>query len=270
MKAMLIDISKCVGCYNCQIACKDEHVGNEWLPYAKPQPITGQFWIKDIEEEWGTSPKVRVIHTIKPCQHCENAPCISACSMGLITRRDDGLVLINPESCTGCKKCVDACPYGAIYFNDTLNIAQKCTGCAHLLDQYGWKMPRCADACPVGAIQFGEEADLGEAYKNAEILNPEYETQPRVRYIGLPKPRIGGTLYDPVEKEVVIGATCTLTDQAGGSPLTATTDGFGDFWFKDLHEGTFALKIEAQGFPGKQIDTIAVVKDVNLGDIPLR
>ncbi len=269
MKAMLIDLTKCVGCYNCQIACKDEHVGNEWLPFAKSQPITGHFWMKETQEEWGTRPKVRVVHMIMPCQHCENAPCIPACSVDAITKREDGLILIDPLKCNGCMNCVVACPYEAIYFNDESKIAQKCTGCAHLLDQYDWKVPRCVDVCPTDAIQFGEEEELGEAYANAEIFHPEFEAKPRVRYIGLHKPRIGGTVYDPVKKEVVIGATCTLTDASGGNPMTSTTDGFGDFWFKDLEKGSFAISIEAKGFPNKKLDAIAVVRDVNLGDIPL-
>jgi len=268
MKAMLIDLSRCVGCYDCQLACKDEHVGNEWMPYAKSQPIAGQFWLKETEEELGTIPKVRVVHMIMPCQHCDDAPCIPACPPGAIVRREDGLVWIDPSKCTGCRNCIDACPYGAIYFNNTLNLAQKCTGCAHLLDQYGWKTTRCADACPTGAITFGDEEELGEAWKNAEFFHPEFNTRPRVRYVGFYKPRIGGLVYDPAKKEVVIGATCTLTGGAG-SPVTATTDGFGDFWFKNLEKDTYSVKIEAQGYSAKQIDGIEVDKDVNLGEIPL-
>lgn len=269
MKAMLIDLTKCVGCYNCQIACKDEHVGNEWLPVAKSQPIAGHFWMKHSQEEWGSLPKVRVVHMVLPCQHCKDAPCVPACSVGAISTRADGLVWIDPQKCNGCMNCVIACPYEAIYFNNELMIAQKCTGCAHLLDQYGWKTTRCADACPVDAILFGEEEELGDAFKNAEVLHPEFNANPRVKYIGLHKPRVGGTVYDPSKKEVVIGATCSLTDSAGGTPITATTDGFGDFWFKNLAQGVYALKIDAQGLPSKQIDKISVAKDVNLGDIPL-
>ena len=70
-----------------------------------------------------------------PCMHCDDAPCMESCPVeGAIYKRDDGLVIIDTDKCTGCKDCVDACPYGAIYFNDDLNLAQKCTGCAHLLD----------------------------------------------------------------------------------------------------------------------------------------
>jgi hypothetical protein len=88
-----------------------------------------------------------------------------------------------------------------------------------------------------------------------------------VYYLNIPKKFIGGTVYDPVEKEVVIGASCTLSSD--GQKLTTTTDGFGDFWFEGLKEGTYSLKIEAKGFAAKKFDKISAEKDVNLGDIPL-
>jgi Fe-S-cluster-containing dehydrogenase component len=268
MKAFVIDVTHCNGCYCCQIACKDEHCGNDWSPYAKPQPDTGHFWGRMDEYVRGTIPKVKIAYAFVPCQHCENAPCIKACTAGAISRRDDGLVIIDPEKCTGCRDCLtqDACPYGAIYFNDSLNIAQKCTGCAHLIDR-GWKEPRCADNCPHEAIKFGEEAELADLIAKAEILHPEYGLKPRVYYIGLPKRFIAGTVYDPVKKDIIKGATCTLTGDGG--PYTTTTDGFGDFWFEGLKVATFSLKIEATGFVTRTINGINTEKDVNLGDMPL-
>ena len=266
MKAFVIDISRCNGCYCCQIACKDEHVGNDWTPYAKPQPDTGQFWLKQNEFVRGTVPKVKVYYLPVLCMHCEDAPCIPSCPIeGAIYKRDDGLVIIDPVKCTGCKNCVDLCPYGVIYFNEGLNIAQKCTGCAHLLDD-GWKEPRCVDACPTEALKFGEESEFSNLIGEAEVLHPEFGAKPRVYYLKVPKKFVAGTLYDPVEKEVIIGAACTLT-VSGGESFAATTDGFGDFWFEGLKEGTFTLKIE-KGGKTKTIDSISTEKDVNLGDIP--
>ena len=265
MKAFVIDIAKCNGCYNCQVVCKDEHVGNDWTPYAKPQPDTGQFWGKLNECVRGQVPKVKMAFVFVPCQHCSDAPCISACPIeGAIYTRSDGLVIIDPRKCTGCKNCVDACPYGCIYFNEDLNLAQKCTGCAHLLDR-GWPIqePRCADACPTDAIKFGEESELD--LSGTETLNPEYNLITKVQYRNLPKRFIAGTIYDPGAEEVVIGATCTLSGDGTG---TATTDDFGDFWFEGLKVGTFSLEIEAAG-KTKTIDSISTEKDVNLGDIPL-
>lgn len=268
MKAFLIDIAKCNGCYNCQIACKDEHVANDWTPYAKPQPDTGQFWLKIKETIRGTVPKVKVSYRPHLCMHCDNAPCIKACPVeGALYKRQDGLVLIDPAKCTGCQSCVDACPYQVIYFNEDLNIAQKCTGCAHLLDK-GWKEPRCADACPTEAIRFGEESELGALIRKAEVLNPDLKTGPRVYYLNIPKTFIAGTVYHPVEEEVVIGANCSLKDLETGKEITTTTDGFGDFWFEGLKKRNFALKIEKDG-KAKVFSSISTEKDVNLGDIAL-
>ncbi len=268
MKAWVIDVARCNGCYNCQIVCKDEHVDNDWTPIAKPQPDTGHFWMRMTQETRGTVPKVRVSYLPILCMHCDDAPCIPACPVdGGIYKRHDGLVIIDPTKCTGCRHCIDACPYGCIYFNESSNIAQKCTGCAHLLDK-GWKEPRCVDACMTGAIRFGEEAELSDLIQKAEVLHPEQATHPRVYYLNLPKKFIGGTVYDPTVNEIVEGATCTLTDLTSGNTFTVTTDGFGDFWFEGLEVGTYSLVIQAGGKSTK-IDSISTEKDVNLGDIPL-
>ncbi len=268
MKAFVIDVGICNGCYACQISCKDEHVGNDWTPYAKPQPETGQFWMRLTEHIQGTVPKVKMHYIPVPCMHCDNPPCMSVCPIeGAIYKRDDGLVIIDPEKCSGCKRCVDACPYNAIFINESFNIAQKCTGCAHLLDSGEWKIPRCADSCPTEAIKFGEEKDLKDLIAKAEVLKPETGTRPRVYYLNIPGKFIAGTIYDPVEKEVIIGASCTL--KSGDKTWTANTDGFGDFWFKNLPEGSYSLIIEASGFKKKVYDTITTTQSVNLGDIPL-
>jgi Fe-S-cluster-containing dehydrogenase component len=268
MKALVIDITKCNGCYNCQIACKDEHVGNDWTPYAKPQPDTGQFWMKVTDMVRGTIPKVKITYLHDICQHCDDAPCIGACNQKAIYKRDDGIVIIDPDKCVGRLDCIYACPYKVIYFNEVLNIAQKCTFCAHLLDQ-GWKEPRCVDACPTGALKFGEEDEMKDLISRAEILHPEFDARPRVYYIGLPKSFVTGAVYDPKKDVCITGAKATLTDSATGEKFTAETDSFGDFWFKDLKAGTFSLKIKAEGYRVKTIDNISTEKDVNLGDIPL-
>jgi tetrathionate reductase subunit B len=268
MKAFVIDIFKCNGCYSCQMACKDEHVGNDWTPYAKPQPDTGQFWLKMKETVRGTVPKVKIAYQATLCMHCDEAPCISSCAVkGGIYKRHDGLVVINPKKCTGCKNCVDSCPYGAIYFNEDLNLAQKCTGCAHLIDR-GWKEPRCVDMCPTKAIKFGEESELAEWISKAEVLLPGHGTQPRVFYLNLPKRFVAGTIYDSVKEEVVVAATCTLTDLKGGQKYVSKTDGFGDFWFEGVEVSKFSLEIAGKD-KIKIIDTINTEKDVNLGDIAI-
>ena len=269
MKTFIVDIALCNGCYACQIACKDEHVGNDWTPIAKPQPDTGQFWMRLTEHIKGTVPKVKMHYVPRLCQHCEAAPCIPACPIeGAIYRREDGLVIIDPEKCSGCKACADVCPYDAIFINEDLNVAQKCTGCAHLLDN-GWTEPRCVDVCPTAAIKFGEESDFANEIARAEVLQPEAGTKPRVYYLNMPKKFVGGTLFDPVEDEVVIGATCTLQPVGGGAALTTQTDDFGDFWFHGLADDTYKLTIAAAGFQPLTVDAVSTEKDVNLGDLAL-
>lgn len=270
MKVFAIDLSVCNGCYCCQIACKDEHVANDWSPYAKPQPDTGQFWIGITELVRGQVPKVKVTYIPRLCHHCDEAPCVAACKSEAIIKRDDGLVLIQPEKCTGCKLCKDACPHDAIFFNENLNIAQKCTGCAHLLDNDPeWDVPRCVDQCPTDALRFGEEADFADFIAKAEPFNPKANTKSRAYYRNLPKKFIGGTLYDPVEKEVIIGARCTLCDCASSETFETTTDNFGDFWFRGLPDDrTYTLTLEKDA-NRKQIDNIVTRVDLSLGDIPM-
>ena len=293
MKSFVIDIAKCNGCYNCQIACKEEHVGNDWTPYAKPQPDTGQFWMKMHEKVRGSVPKVKVTYVPTPCMHCTDAKCIASCEPGAIYRRDDGLVLIDPVKCTGCMSCLDVCPYDSIYFNRDMNLAQKCTGCAHLLDR-GWKEPRCADVCPTGAIRFGEEEELKTLIEGSDVLFPEERTRPLVHYRNLPKRFIAGSILDPQEDECLEEVRVTLTSVAtpagrqttgadycfrgdhGGQPkkgatLVAATDAFGDFWFNQIDTAQYNLKIEKDGYVTRTIEAIDVSeKDVNLGDIDLQ
>ncbi len=268
MKVFVHDVGRCNGCYNCQIACKDEHVANDWSPIARPQPNVGQFWCKVNEYIRGTVPKVKMHYMPVLCQHCDDAPCMKACKIeGAIYKREDGLVIVDPIRCTGCRSCVDVCPHDAIYFNQDLNIAQKCTGCAHLLDK-GWKEPRCVDACPTEALKFMEESEARELTSRGEVLHPECNTKPRMYYLNVPKKFVAGTVYDPVQKEVVKGAKCILTG-GNGEEYTVWTDGFGDFWFDGLKGGEFSLRIEAKGFATKVFDRIDTAKDVNLGDIAL-
>ena len=270
MKVFAIDISVCNGCYCCQIACKDEHVANDWTPYAKPQPDTGQFWIGLTELVRGQVPKVKVTYIPKMCHHCDDAPCIEQCKAEAIYKRDDGLVIINPEKCVGCKLCADTCPHNAIYFNEGLNIAQKCTGCAHLLDNdEEWEVPRCVDQCPTEALRFDEEENLKDFIAEAELLNPQAGTKSRIYYKHLPKKFVAGTVYDPIKKEVVIGAVCTLKDTDSQAVHTVETDNFGDFWFRGLKDnGNFLLTIQ-KGKAEKTIEGIVTDKDLSLGDIPL-
>ena len=269
-KVMIIDLAICNGCHNCQVSCKDEHVANDWTPIAKPQPDTGQFWNKVINLERGTVPKVQVTYHHSICQHCEDAPCITACNANAIYRRPDGIVIIDPEKCRGNQLCLEACPYeNVIYFNDDLNIAQKCTFCAHLIDR-GWTETRCSDACPTGAFTFGDEEDLKDVIAKAEFLKPELPTRPRVYYLNLPKKWIAGEVFDQEADESTQGATVTATNTQTGETVSTTTDHYGDFWLKDLLDGSYTLLIEKAGYLTQKLGPIdASQKDQNVGDIAI-
>jgi tetrathionate reductase subunit B len=265
-KVFIYDVEKCMGCYTCQLVCKDEHCGNDWMPYAKPQPETGQFWNRQNEIVRGKIPHIKTAFVPSRCHHCDDAPCIEACPEGAIFKRDDGMVIIDPKTCTGHQLCIAACPYNVIFWNQDLKIAQKCTSCAHLRDR-GWPItePRCVDACHNEALRFGDEADFSAEIAQGEVMNPEYNTKPRTYYLNLPKRFIAGTVFDPAANEVVIGANCTLS---GAGSASTTTDGFGDFWFEGLEVGVYTLTIEAGG-KTKTIADINTEKDVSLDDIAL-
>jgi len=264
-KVFYVDVAKCSGCYNCQFACKDEHCNNEWLPYAKQQPMIGQFWLKVNENVCGTKPKVKIHYVPTLCNHCENPVCVKVCPNGAISKREDGLVIIDPEKCVGCRTCAKACPYEAIFYNPDLKISQKCTGCAHLVDE--GKPPRCVDVCHTGALLFGEEAELAEKLKGSEVMKPETGLGPKVFYRNIPGQFIAGTVYDPVAEEVIEGARCHLSD--GAKTWDVCTDDFGDFWFKDLPVGKYDLYITAKGYAGKSWQALDTEKCLNLGDIPM-
>ena len=259
-KIFVVNVARCSGCFNCQLSCKDEHCNNDWRPYAAPQPNAGQFWCKVKEYVHGTIPKVRIHYETGMCGHCDEPDCMAVCPESAIYKREkDGLVIIDPAKCVGCGKCRDACGYDVIYMNDSLNIAQKCTGCAHLLDN-GHTQPRCVEACPTDALQFGARSDFDPALLEKALRRGN------VYYLNIPGKFIGGTVYDPVEEEVVIGAKCRLS---GDTEKVTFTDSYGDFWFNDLPEGEYSLEISAKGFRSLRFDSLSTAKDINLGDLPM-
>lgn len=260
MKAFLVDLTKCVGCHDCQIGCKDEHCDQAWMPYAEAQPEVGQFWLKLNQYERGAGSHVKVTYMPVMCQHCQEAPCMKAAKDGAVYRRDDGLVIIDPVKSKGQRAIMQACPYHAVFWNDELDIPQKCTGCAHLLDDADSpiRVPRCVDNCHVDVILFGEEDQLD--LEGAEILHPEYGTKPRVYYKGLPKKFVAATVYDPEAEEIVEGARVTLIGEMGS--YEAKTDSWGDFWIRDLPEAEWHLMIEKDG---KSVEMMVSTKEKNQG-----
>ena len=253
---MIIDVAKCHDCNNCFLACKDEHVENEWLPHAAAQPWHGHRWINIMRKERGQYPLVDVAYRPTPCMHCDNAPCIKAAEKSAIYKRDNGIVIIDPEKARGQEALVDSCPYGAIWWNTEKAIPQKCTFCAHLLEDR-WDKPRCAQACPTGALRMihAEDTDM-QAIREAEkleVLQPELNTKPRVYYKNLyryAKCFIAGSVALQDKDECAEGAQVTLTKGQQNSGKVTITNNYGDFKIDDLEEnsGRYTLRIEYTGY----------------------
>lgn len=267
-KVFVFDVLKCSGCRNCQIACKDEHVDNDWSPYAKPQPDTGQFWTRIEERVRGQVPKVKVSYVLHMCQHCDDAPCMKA-APGAVYKRDDGLVIIDPEKAQGHEELVKACPYGAIWWNEELAIPQKCTGCAHLVD--AGEIPHCVDVCSHDAIRFGDEEEFADELAAAGYLKPERGDQdrPRVYYLNLPKRFLAGIVIDPEEDEVIIGAKVTAQNDSTGEVLVTETDEFGDFWFNQVDASDWHVYVEADGFMTRVFESSTKEEDRNMGPLEM-
>jgi len=272
---MAIDLDRCIGCYNCQVACKDEHCGNDFPPVAKSQPTFGQFWMSLKEQERVLSPsRIRVYYYPHLCNHCDDAPCVKASKNGAAYKRADGIVIIDPVKAEGQKELVESCPYGAIYWNEAAQLPQKCTFCAHLLDD-GWDTPRCVQTCPTDCLIFGDLDDPGSriakfvAERGPGVLYPEHKTSPRVSYAGLPQPVVTGTLVQADNEEAAGGATVSLTGPSGKS-LQATTDVYGEFCLNGIEPGSCRLTISHAGYRAQE-QNLEVGADVTmLGDILLQ
>lgn len=257
-KVFLVDINKCNGCHNCQIACKDEHCGTSWMPYTEEQPDTGQFWCKVEQTVHGSVPKVNMTYLPKFGAQDE---AVREFAPEVIQEREDGLIVIDPVKAKGRRDIADR--FDGIYFNEELQIPQGCTGCAHLIDD-GWTVPRCVDACAVGGLRFGDIEEFGEEIEKAERLTPKSN----VYYLNLPKRWVAGQIIDEAEDEVVIGACVSLYAIGGEEPILSTTsDEFGDFWFRQIDEGRYTIKVEAKDFVEREISVDATEADANVGRV---
>ncbi len=269
-----IDVSKCSGCFNCFLACRDEHYGNDYPGYSAAQPLNDHFWMQVKEVERGVYPKPKVSYIPTPCMHCRSAACLGAADNEAVYRRKDGIIMIDPVKAKGQKEIVNACPYRVIFWNEEKQLPQKCTLCAHRLDS-GDKQPRCVESCPTGALVFGDLDDPRSeitrlmAQGAGEALHPEYGTQPAIRYIGLPKRFIAGeVVLKDRPGECAGGAVVTLT----GSGLTkqVRSDSFGDFEFEGLEpNATYSLTVEQPGYAPRKFK-VKTQTDVNLGEVMLK
>lgn len=251
---IIFDADKCVGCFNCLLSCQDEFIGNDWLPYTESQEKHGEKWIKTTRHERGRAPITEVAFVTEMCRHCQNAPCEKAFPDAVI-RRDDGIVLLNARKARGNRELVKACPYGMIHWNEERQTAQKCTMCAHLLDE-GWSEPRCVQACPLRALSVvkctDEEFALLSAKQHLKPLEPG-SNKPRLLVRNLYKVNtvyIYGAIVtrkDGVER--AIGEANIVLSRSGEFITSAITDFFGEFKLDRLpkNSGEFELTVSVNG-----------------------
>jgi Fe-S-cluster-containing dehydrogenase component len=251
---MVIDVARCHDCNNCFLADKDEFVGNDWPPYSAAQPWSGHRWLNIERKERGQFPQVKVAYLPLACQHCDEAPCIRDSPAGAVYKRPDGLVIIDPAKAKGRKEIVGTCPYGVIYWNEEAQVPQKCTGCAHLLDQ-GWKDTRCAQVCPTEALQLvlaeDEEMRKLAAAQGLEVYLPELGTKPRIYFKNLhlwTKVFLAGSVAYKDGGACADGVKVTVSHD-GSPPMNAQTNNYGDFLIDGLApDRNYTLTIEAPGY----------------------
>ena len=249
---LIIDVGKCHNSNNCFLSVVDEYQGNDHPGYSAAMPKHGHYWIDHLRKERGQAPMVDLTYVPTMCNHCDNAPCLKVAENGAVTKRSDGIVIIDPEKAKGQRKLVDTCPYGAIWWNEEKEIPQTWIFDAHLLDR-GWKEPRPVQACGTGALRsvFVEDSEMQRIVKdeNLQVLHPEYGTKPRVYYRNLnlyTKCFIGGSVVADIEgaEECIERSFVSLIKD--GSKIAETwTDIFGDFKLDNLEpeSGSYDLEV---------------------------
>lgn len=271
---LVIDVAQCEDCNNCSLACKDEHVDNDWPGYSKPQPRHGHRWMDVVRQERGQFPMIDIAYRPTTCMQCQDAAC--AKSSNAVYRRDDGIVMIDPSKALGQKDLVKACPYHAIWWNESQNVPQKCTFCAHLIDD-GWTKPRCVQACPTGALQakYVEESEMSQMVEaeQLEVLYPELNTHPQVYYKNLyrfSRCFIGGSVAVDNQGVVDCAEGAVVTLYQGQNKLAETiTDNYGDFKFDRLagNSGDYAVVVKLSGGEQQSVMVPGLKDSVNLGTI---
>ncbi|MFO7892720.1 MAG: DMSO/selenate family reductase complex B subunit [Longimicrobiales bacterium] len=165
--AFWFDASACSGCKACQVACKDKHGLPLGVRWRRVYEVTGGGWERR-GDAWLSS--VFAYNVSMACNHCERPICMEVCPTRAITRRDDGLVLIDADRCMGCRYCEWACPYGAPQYDAAAGVMTKCTFCADELD--AGNPPACVAACPLRVLDFGTVEALEAKYGPGAVPAP--------------------------------------------------------------------------------------------------
>lgn len=173
---MLIDTTRCVTCYACRVSCQTQNS----LP---PE----ESFIHFLQKEQGAYPKVMRETFPIQCQHCENAPCEKVCPTGATYTRKNGIVLVDPNKCIGCKYCMVACPYGARVQSKEHHIVEKCRFCVEEVE--AGRQPACVRTCIADARIFGDldnpDSEISQEIilRKAVPLRPDLGTKPKIFYV---------------------------------------------------------------------------------------
>jgi Fe-S-cluster-containing dehydrogenase component/formate-dependent nitrite reductase membrane component NrfD len=203
----IIDQDTCIGCHACTVACKSEHD----VPLG-----VNRTWVKYIET--GAFPDTQRKFSVMRCNHCEDAPCVTVCPTTALFKRPDGIVDFAGDSCIGCKSCMNACPYDAIYIDPDTDTAAKCNYCAHKVD-VGLE-PACVSVCPTQSILAGDMDDpstriaqvLGR--ERLQVRSPEQGTNPKLFYKGADQASL-----DPLRSRIAADGMIWADRTAGHSSL---------------------------------------------------
>ena len=214
--ALLSD--SCIGCHACTVACKSEHD----VPLG-----VNRTWVKYIET--GAFPNTGRSFSVMRCNHCDDAPCMTICPTSALFRAPNGVVDFRDDDCIGCKSCMNACPYDALYINPETNTAQKCNFCNHRVE-VGLE-PACVTVCPTHAIVTGDlddpNSDVSKivARDKVAVRAPEQGTNPKVFYRGVDQASLDPT-RTMIAGDGMIWAD-TTPDHPTITPLMAEHSGIG-------------------------------------------
>ena len=158
--AFYVDMNKCTGCKACQVSCKTANDLPQGVTWRRVVEVASGEWIQDGEQYIPAN--VFAYFVSSACMHCENALCTQVCPAAAITKRDDGIVIIDQEKCIGCRYCEWACPYGAPQFDAERGVMTKCHFCYERLD--AGEKPACVEGCTYRALDFGPIDELRAKY----------------------------------------------------------------------------------------------------------